>query len=126
MQCAFKMNPVSKAVSLSGTGTSIRIAGTTTSVTYDAVNDRFTLPTIETANGIYSADLVIVQSQPTLRFRLENLQVSLIAGPTSAVYDEASTNLLIPSIVVGTQSYMVTMKLVPNLPDFQFELIDAR
>ncbi len=115
-----------KTVALSGTGTSIKILGAAASVTYDAVNDRVHLPTIETANGIFSADLVIVQSQPTLRFRVENLQVSLIAGPTTAAYEEGSTNLLIPDILVGTQRYMVTLKLVPNLPDIQFELIDVR
>ncbi len=100
---------------------------------YDSGSSSVHFPVIYVGGTYYAADLALVQSQPTLRFRVENLQTasqttsipftSIHFNSARVTYNDVTTQLVIPNVTVGTQNFSVTLLLVPSLlPDIQFDL----
>ena len=85
--------------------------------------DYFKLPTILAAAVFYAADLVMVQTQPTFRFRVDNLQAAQTATQISATFASDTGVLVLPTISVGDHLYSVTLNYLPTQEGIQFELI---
>ena len=100
---------------------------------YDSSSNSVHLPVINVGGTYYSADLVLVQTSPTLRFRVDNILASQTLpglALSASEYDSArvtynavSTQLVIQNITVGAQNYQgITLTLVPGVPDIEFQL----
>lgn len=100
---------------------------------YDSSSNSVHLPVINVGGTYYSADLVLIQTSPAFRFRVDNIQASQALPSVSfpsVDYDSArvtfnavSSQLVIQNITVGTQNYQgITLTLVPGVPDIEFQL----
>lgn len=100
---------------------------------YDSGSNSVHLPVINVGGTYYSADLVLISTSPTLRFRTNNIQVSQTLpsllltdsdyDSARVTYNAANTQLMIQNITVGTQNYQgIILTLVPGVPDIEFQL----